>query len=81
MDHIENDDELHPLQVTVLAVAYAVLLLLWKKKQRICREPSHERLEIREKYLPRLIDGNNTTGINMIRMNKSTFFNLWSILR
>lgn len=55
--------------------------MVHNKRNIICREPSHERLEIREKYLPRLIDGNNTTGINIFRMNKSTFFNLWSILR
>lgn len=81
MDHFEDDDELYLLQVTILAVAYAMLLWLRKKRRKICREPSRERLEIRKNYLARLIDGNDATSINMVRMNKSTFFNLCCILR
>lgn len=36
--------------------------------------------KIREKYLSRLIDGNDATSINMVCMNKLTFFNLCPIL-
>ena len=64
----------------MLVIAYAVLLLVQNKRHRICREPSYKRLEIREKYLSRLIDGNDATSINMVHMNKSTFFSLCSIL-
>ena len=73
MNNFEDDNKLYLLQVTILAMAYVILLLLRKRSQRICREPSRERLEIRRKYLSRLIDGNDTTSINMVRVVMSIF--------
>ena len=80
MNHFD-DDELYLLEVTVLVVAYVVLLLLQKKKRKISREPLHKKLEIKGMYLFRLIDRNDIINIIMVRMNKSTFYNLYSILR
>ena len=68
------------MQTSVLAVAYAILLVQ-NIRRRTCREPSCEKLEIMEKYLSRLIDMNDATSINKVHMNKSTLFNLCSILR
>ena len=82
MDDVEKeDDELYLMQLTVLVAAYTALLWIQNKRSRIPREPSRERLELRRKYLTRLTDGNDDTSINMVRMNKSSFFNLCSILR
>jgi len=75
------EDNLYGACVTILATTFAVTLLLRSKRRRLCREPSHGRSEIREQYLSRLIDGNATNSIKMVRMNKSTFFNLCSIMR
>ena len=55
--------------------------MVHNKRHRICKEQSRERFEIREKYLSRSIDGKDATSINMIRMNKSIFFNLCSMVR
>jgi len=81
MDEHNGNDELYLVQITVLAVVYAVILHVRNKRRRICREPSRERLQIRETYLSRLINGNDATSINMVRMDKFRFFNLCTILR
>lgn len=66
--------ELYLSQATFLVVIYAILLLVQTKRRKICRELSLEKVEIREKYLSRLINGNDPTSINIVFMNKSTFF-------
>lgn len=67
---------MYVFQETFLVVAYAMLFLMWNKRRKICREPSYESLEIREKYLP----GYDSTSINMVHMSKIVVFNLCSIL-
>ncbi|XP_039118616.1 uncharacterized protein LOC120254604 [Dioscorea cayenensis subsp. rotundata] len=69
MDMIDGDS-FNATRITILAATFAITLLLRSKRRRICREPSRARAEIREKYLSRLIDGNDTTSINMVRHNQ-----------
>lgn len=54
-----------------MTTTFVITLLLGSKQHRICREPSHSHLEIREQHLSRLLDGNNTAIISMVHINKS----------
>ena len=75
------EDNFYAARITIFAVAFAVTLLLHSKQRRICITFFYGRSEIRKQYLSRLIDGNDTTSINVVRINKPTFFNLCLIMR
>lgn len=74
-------DDFYLAQITVLVVVHVITLILCSKQCRICREPFLGQLEIREQYLSKLVDGNDTIIINNVHMNKSSFFNLCLIMR
>lgn len=80
---VEHDikDDFYAAKIIILAVAYAITLLLYRKRCKTCIEPSCGWSKIREQYFSILVDGNATTSINIVHMNKSSFFNLCSIMR
>ncbi|XP_039119655.1 uncharacterized protein LOC120255953 [Dioscorea cayenensis subsp. rotundata] len=68
-------------EVAAIAATIMGIIVTHITKRRLCRAPNSRRGLDRENYLDRLLNGDDTTCINMVRMNKFTFFSLCSLLR
>lgn len=74
------EDKFYAPHITIIDAAFAVTLHFCSKRCRLCRKSSRGQSEIREQYLLRPVDGHDPTNINMVSMNKLTFFNLCPIM-